>query len=604
MRGALVALALGLAGGYLILQVGYNNEALARRITERFNRERRGRLEIERVSWGVGALWAYVASAPARVTVTGLVLRDSRGRVVLSVPRAEIEIRPRELLGEGSVEIRALRVPGGWMSWERYRRPDGPSPSGATVEIGVLGALERRRPPPARGAPPASPERPTPARDRSAPMRFVNIDDLQLTGLTLRLHHPLGEAELQGVAVRGGLQHRQGGGRPDTLTVDLRATADRGRLWANHREVPLHHVTLTAESGAGQDRDPLEISGELDALGARLSLVGMLRGLPNRPHPTARVSLHALHFGPLLQRLGLDELHEDGSRLAIQLYQRRGAWTVQAQLGGVGWGTQWGAPHLQDATVVYRDGRVLLQSARVQAWGGTFLGTGWVAPDTWRYGFDAQLLALNAPWYLRRHMQEVDLEISGLVHGTGSLRGKRRSRAYVTVAATRRTEASPLPQMLSLVASLSGSRRRLRLEQLTVFSELGILMTRGVVRLPRPRIDLRLQLHAWNLRRHLTPLGHRIVIDGVDLTGRLDGPGLDPRFAGQLTLRDFRTPLLRVRELRSPVAFREGTLVATELRSRRHARYLRARVRLTVYQGSFRHLQRPDLDFSWTLGLR
>jgi len=520
------------------------------------------------------------------------------------VPRAEIEIHPRELFGDGSVEIRALRVPGGWMSWERYRRPDGPSPTGATAEVGLLGALERRRAPPARKAPPASPERPTRRRGRPAPTRFVDIDDLQLTGLTLRLHHPLGEAELQGVALRGELQHRQGGGRPDSLTVDLRATADRGRLLANHREVPLSHVTLTAESGTGQERDQLEISGELDALGARLSLVGRLQGLPNRPRPTARVSLHALHFGPLLKRLGLDELQEDGSRLAIQLYQRKGALAVQAQIGGLGWGTQWGAPHLLDATVVYREGQVLLQAARVRAWGGTFLGTGWMAPDTWRWGFDAQLLALNAPWYLRRHMEEVDLEISGLVHASGSLRGERRSRAYVTVAATRRTEASPLPEMLSLVASLSGSRRRVRLEQLTVFSELGLLMTRGVVRLPRPRLDLRLQLHAWNLRQHLTPLGHRIVIDGVDLTGRLHGRGLNPRFTGELTLRDFRTPLLRVRELRSPVIFREGTLVASELRSRRHARYLRARVRLTVYQGSFRHLQRPDLDFSWTIGFR
>lgn len=605
---------LALAAGVLLLHFRYNNEALAERLTDGFNRDRRGRLEVNRVSWGPHALWALAVGGSTRVTVTGLRLRDSRGQVALHLPRVVVEVRPRELLRGGSITIPALEAARGQVAWDRYPRPDGPSPRGETHEVGLLGALEPRlrrapKPTPAPPRPRPSP-RESPARPTRA--RFLTVSDLAMDGLTVSVSHGPDEGVLEGVTLRGGLRHSTGGPEPAALALDLRLTAPRGRLRVRQREVPISALTVSARSGAGPTRDTIHLKGDLTAEDAPVTLVGQLRGVPALGRPAVLLTVRAKHFGPLLGRLVGRSIIEEDSHLRLALTGHGTDLTAKAHVSGLRWdmdtdadeNPDLDAPLLVSSTVSYSAGQVLLETARVRAWGGSTHFTGWLTRETGHWGFDAQILSHNAPWFFRRHMQEIDLDIFGMAHGMGSVRGTRRSRAFVTLLATRRTEASPMPQAVTVLGSVTGSPNLVRMDEVVAHSELGTLLASGLVSLPQGHLDLKVRLRAWQMRRHLQARGYRPHIDGLDLEGQFHGPAPNPSFTGELRLNDVRFEPLRLPSIRSPATFTDGTLVAKDLRSPRYGRHLWASVHLTLYRTSLRHLHRPILDFTWGLGRR
>ena len=87
-RFLLLSLLLGAVGGYLFANHYYNDEALARRIADGFNKTHRGRLHIGRIHWKPSAVLQLLKDGYDDVEITDLRLYDARGSLVLQVPRA------------------------------------------------------------------------------------------------------------------------------------------------------------------------------------------------------------------------------------------------------------------------------------------------------------------------------------------------------------------------------------------------------------------------------------------------------------------------------------------------------------------------------------
>ncbi|MDY0000438.1 MAG: hypothetical protein RBU30_03990 [Polyangia bacterium] len=602
LRWFLLLLALCLAIAGAILQLGFNDEALAKRIVERFNQDRRGRLELESVHWGPEAVWAFVTGGFTHVTVTGVKLYDSRGALALDVPRLELEMRPRELLGRRDLTISRVRVHRGSIALDRYPRPEGYFRGVDPDEIGLLGALEPRSKP-HHGPSRVRPSQPGLDKGPSEP-RGLTVSNLSLSGVTARLSQGEHVAVISELSARGRLRYPFGGTGQGSLTVGLEARAPFGRLRTRGRELSLGPLSLSARSVPGSSSGSIGVAGALHVEEAQVSVDGRLDGISGRRQADFGLTLRASRFGQVLGRLLALPLREEDSRLMLSLAGTRAVITAKARMSGLGWDTEADAPRLLGASATYHHGQVLVESAALLAWGGRIQLTGWLGRRSGLWGADAQLYSLNAPWFIRRHMEEVDLRISGLAHAVGCLKDSRQSRAFVSLLASRRSAKAPMPQVVTLVGSFTGSRRMLIAERLVAWSDLGILRSSGMVRIPEGLVELESHLKTWQMRAHLEAFGQGSSIDGLDLVGRLWGPATNPAFDGTLSLHDVRYQLFRIPLMSAPATFADGTLVADPLRSPRYGRHLSAALRLTLYRESFHHLERPRLEFTWGIGRR
>ena len=372
IRWLLLLVALGLVAGGLLLHLGYNNEALAKRLTERFNRDRRGHLEIESVHWGPQALWALVVGGTTRVTVTGLQLRDSRGRTALETRRAELVVSRRwSCSSRGtSRSSRSGPIRGGSRSTGMPGPMAPPLPAsprrwGSWVP---WNSAER----PARRPGGCGPPLPSHLSSR-AMRRSLTIGDLRMSGITARLSQGADSAVLRDLSLRGDLSYSARGQGPDALTLNLQAAAPRGLVRVRRREVPFDGLRLAGRSDKGSQAGTIGVTGALRVEGAPVSLKGQIQGVPFRRHPTVRLALHAQRLGPVLSRLLHRPIREEDSRLILSLIGPTNALAAKARLAGLAWDSSFDAPQLLSSNATYSEGMVLLESASIRAWGGAFM---------------------------------------------------------------------------------------------------------------------------------------------------------------------------------------------------------------------------------------
>jgi hypothetical protein len=374
--------------------------------------------------------------------------------------------------------------------------------------------------------------------------------------------------------------------------------------------VELADLRAEAHTSTWRGPQPLVISARAHAGQARLRAEGYLQGLTADAPPAVSVALQARRFGGAIARLGLPRLREVDSLLLARLEGPLSDPHLLARLSGVGWDAGWGGARLMGALFDYRDRLVRVHSALVNGWSGQVQGSGWLALHHRAWGVDARLISLRPPRELRNRVEGLDAEVSGLLHTLGSLSFPPRSHTYFHVTANRRSGDSPLPRAIRVMGALRTTPQRLSIHRLLGYSPLGSLDTTGEVLLAGPgprRLDLRLGVWTRKLRRHLQLRGHRCLVDGVYLRGRLHGELLSPRFDGRLTLLDFRpvrgrgVTLVRIPVLHSPVTLEGGLLHAPDLSHPRYGRYLGGSLQLSLYDGDLHNLHTPRLWFDWGL---
>ena len=82
-RLVLIFVILGGIAGYFVANRYYNDEALAKRICQGFNKSRRGRLRIGSIHWRSRAILKLLKNGYDDVVVTDIRIYDSRGELAL-----------------------------------------------------------------------------------------------------------------------------------------------------------------------------------------------------------------------------------------------------------------------------------------------------------------------------------------------------------------------------------------------------------------------------------------------------------------------------------------------------------------------------------------
>ncbi len=206
----------GAAVGWHVVRRKFHGEALARLIMENFNRNRRGRMEIDHVSWRPRAVLDYLSGEATPVTVKGLRLYDVRGKLVVDVPRATGRIYLEPLRRNVSLVVEELTVDGGTIHVEMFPRPENPE----YTELGLV-TLFNSATPSTSATPPKLPDDPF-----TIQVRRLNAKNIRVTA-----DIPSADLDIQGISVRNGFLHYNSPSVKEPHKFHLQALPKAEKAW-------------------------------------------------------------------------------------------------------------------------------------------------------------------------------------------------------------------------------------------------------------------------------------------------------------------------------------------------------------------------------------
>ena len=588
-RLVLIALVIGVVGGYWFANRYYNDEALARRISEGFNETHRGRLEIGSIHWDTSAVWALVKNGYDDVEVRDLRIYDSRGELALHVPRAVGRIRLWDIILRGDFFLRRLTFNRATVYLERYRRPDGPTADGDATEIGLLGAFEKR--------PPRTPEKRRERREeRPSRQSFIVVDRFDLSGITVR--GDLGEVglRLREVGLRGRLHYESSGaGKSASLRYDLQPRARRGEARYGPQRFELTEMNVRRLAATRERPDRVVVDARVGVDAALVSVRGGLFGLGQPEGPSVSLEARMQHFGPLLSKLSGREVRDEGSRFVAEVSGPVADPAADLRLGGLG--LQHGHIRLSKAQVTarYETGVLRVSEATAELLDGDLRARAElrVGSGRWRATVTARRLDLGPA--LPRSQQQMAGRLSGWLDASGALGDPRRGWTRFDLTVDRGEQPGPLPPKVRASGVLHASARRMDIRRLAVQSDLLNLESHGQLWPETQRMDLALKVQARRLRRFLLRLGKPPLVAAVSLAGRARGRLTNPRFAGQGALYGVRSGPVSLRAVTAAVGLRDGTLAAGDIRGRIYGGGLYGRARVGLYAKDVRRMRPQPL---------
>lgn len=185
-----VACLFGLAWTWNVVQERYNGRALALLITKEFNRNRRGRMEIESVTWRARAILDYLSGQPTPVVVRGFKLYDVNGQLVVDAPEIRARIYLEPLRRNVSLVVEDLEAHGGSVHIQMMPRPEDPS----SYEIGLVGLFSAARPS-------------TSSSGLSKYPFTIHVEEFRLDGVRVTADIPSADIMAEGISLSGGYLH-------------------------------------------------------------------------------------------------------------------------------------------------------------------------------------------------------------------------------------------------------------------------------------------------------------------------------------------------------------------------------------------------------------
>lgn len=147
VRTWVIAIALPVVGlciasviGWKFVNSRYNGRSLAKLIENGFNKNRRGRLEIDDVRWRPTAVFDFISGRSTEVSIKGLRMFDSRGVLTVNVPKAKGRIFIEPLRKNVSLVLRDIKASSGFLRVEMFEKPD----EKGSWEIGILGLIKTK----------------------------------------------------------------------------------------------------------------------------------------------------------------------------------------------------------------------------------------------------------------------------------------------------------------------------------------------------------------------------------------------------------------------------------------------------------------------------
>lgn len=606
-RLVLISLIMGVAGGYYVANRYFNDEALAKRLTENFNRTHRGRIQIGSIHWRSKAILQLLRNGYDDVVITDLRIYDSRGHLALHVPRAVGRIKLWDIIGQGNFFLEKLYVDQANIRLERYLRPDGPNQAGDRYEIGLVGAFE-----PTKKA--AKEKQADKKRMSSGQRSFMVVERFDLTGITLITDFGDVGFRLDDVSLAGRLHYASAEDRqPARLFYDLRPAAQGGTLRYKDQLFDInrlkvrrlsatrkHPDRVAMDATVGVDQATLTVRGGLVGLGQKAdpkpggSKAGSKGGKGTSPGgPTVALQATATGFGGLLAKLSGRQVVDHGSRLEASL---RGPITDPAGVVRVsGLGLRHGkvkAKGLQLAAR-YETGVLLVDQLVAKLLGGRLdararleLGSG-----QWRATLRAK--GINTSGALAANLREsLGGKVTGWLDAAGQVDDPTRGWTRFDVGLARHAQKGPLPRRLRVEGELHASPERLDIRRLTFRSTVLTARANGRFWPQKMRMDLALKAEAKRLRGLLMKLGKPPLVAALSVAGRAKGCVYNPRFVGAAQAYGVRSGPVRLRRITAAVGLANGNLSATDVRTRLYGGTISAWARVGLYDRDVRKMYR------------
>lgn len=245
---AVAVCAAGLALGWNILQERYNGRALARLIMKEFNRNRRGRMEIESVHWRPRAILDYISGQSTPVVVRGLKLYDVNGRLVVDAPEVAARIYLEPLRRNVSLVVEDLEAHAGSVHIQMFPRPEDPS----MYEIGLVGLFSSARPSSSSGPS----ERPF----------TIHVDGFHLDGLRVTADIPSADIAVDGVSVNGGYLHYNGPSIMQAHAFHFQVQPQAQKAWVRFLGQEMNFTEVKVIDAVMSPAEAWELRVEADAV--------------------------------------------------------------------------------------------------------------------------------------------------------------------------------------------------------------------------------------------------------------------------------------------------------------------------------------------------
>lgn len=578
-RFLLLSLVLGAVGGYLFADHYYNDKALAKRICDGFNKTHRGRLYIERIHWKPTAVLQLLKDSYDDVEITDLRIYDSRGALVLRVPRAVGRIRLWDIILRGDFFLERLTVRQAAVWLERFHRPDGPNAEGANTEVGLVGAFEKR----------TDVEEETSSGDASERQTFIVVDRFDLSGVSVHGHFAPVRFDLSRGSLGGGLRYASaGGGRPASLHYDLRPRAAGGAIQVRNKRFSLAALEVDRLAATREHPDQTSLKARVQVDAARLALQGGLVGLGSDAGAQIALQLRVEAFAEVASKLLDRSIEEEGSVLRARVTGPVSDPRTRLHLHGLGMRS--GAVALRSIRVNarYATGLLTLKEARAKTLGGRLRARGRLVIGSGAYRATVEARRVRTAQLLPPDNQSLAGTVSGWLDAEGALADLGRGFTRFRFTLDRIPTPGPLPTHVSVSGALYASASRLDVRRLTVQSPEMALKTHGRIWPQRQQMDLALKAEARRLRRTLLRMGKPPLVAAARLFGRLRGTFDNPTFHGRGTAFGIRSGGVQLRRVNAALALRNGTVHAMHMRAALYRGQLYGQARVGLFRGSLR----------------
>ncbi len=597
-RLLLISLIMGVAGGYYVANRYFNDDALAKRLTQNFNRTHRGRIEIGSIHWRSKALLQLLRNGYDEVVITDLRIYDSRGHLALHVPRAVGSIKLWDIILQGDFFLEELRFDQATIRLERYLRPDGPTRQGEAYEIGLVGAFETTKKAEQKLK---AEQKKQEATGRSS---FMVVKRFDLKGITLITDFGDVGLRLDDVSLAGGLHYASAANKkPARLYYDLRPAARGGTLRYGEQLFDISRLKVRRLSATRDHPDRVTMDATVGVDLATLTVRGGLLGLgqkesgPNKnaAHtiPTVALQATAARFGGLLAKLSGRQVVDQSSRLEASL---QGPITDPVGVVRVsGLGLRHGKLETKGLMLAarYESGVLLLDQMVAKLMGGTLnararlvLGSG-----QWRATLAAK--GLNTTGALAADQQEsLGGTVNGWLDASGQVDDPARGWTRFDVGLDRHAKEGPLPRRLRLKGELHASKQRLDIRRLSFSSAVLTARAKGRFWPQRLTMDLALKAEAKRLRGVLLKLGQSPLLAALSLAGRAKGSVYNPRFVGSAQVYGVRSDPVRLRRITASVGLANGTFSARDVKTRLYGGTVSAWAKVALYDRDVRKMYR------------
>ncbi len=555
----------------------YNGVALARRISNGWNRSHRGRLMIGKIEWTPSAVLDLLTGRYHRLVITNLAIYDSEGRLAVYVPRAVGRARLWPLIRHGDFFLEEIEAPEALLVLRRYRRPDGPDRDGDEWELGLVGAFGR-------------PKWLWRKRRKKGHRFELDMKHVRIGRLQFEMDFPGLKAKLRDAHLEGWIAAKEGTEKIRTkVFFRASATSPGGVIQLAGRKIPVQDLDIFYA------QSPRASPGELDfhfrallagsLVEVRADLPGLYYG-PRSVNGWARIT----DGGPLLARLTSGLLSGPKAHLyatALGPVTNPTGFLVASGIEG-----RKGRLSFSDLAARLRisQRRLLAEEVSASVLGGRASLTGTLDLERLTWKAEGRLSRLHLDRAMEAPKAKWASRLMAAFRAKGDIRKRNADIRIGHLALSFRQAIAKVFHGLTARAHLLVEGPQVIIRNLRLASAGLALQAEGRLSLARRRLSLSVRGETGKLSRLLAKWGLPAWAEALRLEGRISGPFLAPGAKGRIEVARVGHRRPRQGKVVAAWSLQRGVLSLDRIRAWLYGGWASGTLRATLFAG---RLDRP-----------